>query len=180
MLNFNYLMVAIILMFSSSQIVNAKDEKHEHHQHGAHVHGEAKLTIAMDGKKSLDIVLESPADSILGFEHDAKSAKDKKTQKEVFEKLVAKAGQWLASDKLVACKAINAKPEIEKEEGEEHSEVHFSYRLECSEEITANKIEVGFFKEFKKLKKLKVAVLKESSQKEFSLNPSSTIFSLTE
>jgi hypothetical protein len=41
-----------------------------------HVHGEAEIFIAIDGSK-ISIEMESPAANILGFEHPAKTAKEK-------------------------------------------------------------------------------------------------------
>jgi len=41
-----------------------------------HVHGEAELFIAVEGKKVL-IEMESPADNFLGFEHEPRTDKQK-------------------------------------------------------------------------------------------------------
>lgn len=57
------------------------DEKHdhdhdlEHRQHGAHVHGLATLTLALEGNE-VQIELDSPAANIVGFEHAPSSADD--------------------------------------------------------------------------------------------------------
>ena len=45
---------------------------------GKHVHGEAELFVAIEGGQVL-IELESPADNILGFEHQPRTAAQKKT-----------------------------------------------------------------------------------------------------
>ena len=44
--------------------------------HGAHVHGEATLMLASEGK-TLDIQLESPAFNLVGFEHKASTKQEK-------------------------------------------------------------------------------------------------------
>lgn len=47
-------------------------------QHAAHVHGTAKLDVAIDGN-TVTLLLDSPMDSLAGFEHRASSAKDQAT-----------------------------------------------------------------------------------------------------
>lgn len=44
--------------------------------HGAHEHGVAHLTLAME-EKSLQMALESPADNVVGFEHAPTKAREK-------------------------------------------------------------------------------------------------------
>lgn len=44
-------------------------------QHAAHEHGKAELNVAVDGQ-TVTLAFESPAESIYGFEHEAKTAKD--------------------------------------------------------------------------------------------------------
>jgi Protein of unknown function (DUF2796) len=44
-------------------------------QHGAHVHGTATLNIAIE-ERTATVELITPAESIIGFEHQAKSAAD--------------------------------------------------------------------------------------------------------
>ena len=46
---------------------------HQHRSHGAHVHGEAELTLVLEGN-ALEMSLESPAVNIVGFEHKAATA----------------------------------------------------------------------------------------------------------
>lgn len=58
----------------------AEDEHHhdhdaEHRQHGAHVHGIAALSLALEGNE-VEIELDSPAANIVGFEHPPSSADD--------------------------------------------------------------------------------------------------------
>jgi hypothetical protein len=45
------------------------------HQHSAHVHGTAKLDIAIE-ERTATVEFEAPAESIIGFEHKAKTAAD--------------------------------------------------------------------------------------------------------
>ena len=60
---------------------NKKAHRHEHREHGAHVHGSAKLSIAFDKNKG-KIEFKTPGESLFGFEYKAKTAADKKFQSE--------------------------------------------------------------------------------------------------
>jgi hypothetical protein len=46
-----------------------------HRQHGAHVHGEARLDVALEGDK-LVLQLETPAVNVVGFEHPPASPEE--------------------------------------------------------------------------------------------------------
>ena len=71
----------------------AKTEAHEHEaegheEHGAHEHGAATLSFAA-GVEGLEIMLESPAANIVGFEHAASTDEDKKKLADAKAKLEA-------------------------------------------------------------------------------------------
>ena len=73
----------------------AKTEAHEHEaegheEHGAHEHGAATLSFAA-GAEGLEIMLESPAANIVGFEHAASTDEDKKKLADAKAKLEAGA-----------------------------------------------------------------------------------------
>ncbi len=84
-----------------SLFANAQDKKHREHK--AHSHGHAELSIAFDSLVG-QLEFKSPAESIVGFEHQAKSDKDKQkltTAKVDFETNIAKYVQF---DSNLGCK----------------------------------------------------------------------------
>ena len=62
----------LVLAVASPADLGAAEE-----QHGPHVHGIGQLNLALDGEE-LEIELIAPGVDIVGFEHEAKSAEDKK------------------------------------------------------------------------------------------------------
>ena len=56
------------------------------HQHGAHIHGTAAVNIVIDDRTAI-IELTAPADSVVGFEHQAKSAADQTRQAKALDLL---------------------------------------------------------------------------------------------
>ena len=65
-------------------------------QHGAHVHGEAHLTLAMM-ENELHIEIESPAANLVGFEHAPQNPEEKQALDTVAQQL-AGADQFLRFD----------------------------------------------------------------------------------
>ncbi len=61
-------LIFIVPTASASERHAHDEEHHYHHQQGAHVHGMAKLNLALEGKET-HIELDSPAANIVGFEH---------------------------------------------------------------------------------------------------------------
>ncbi|TXR51352.1 ZrgA family zinc uptake protein [Reinekea thalattae] len=60
----NKITLASAIALATLNVAQAETER----QHGAHVHGAAKLLIAQEGDH-LQVVLESPAYNLIGFEH---------------------------------------------------------------------------------------------------------------
>ena len=65
------------------------EQKHSHNHHSglhAHVHGEAELTLVIE-KRQLHINLTAPAESLLGFEHQAHTEHEKNMVKQAVKQL---------------------------------------------------------------------------------------------
>ncbi len=89
--------LAAILLLTTTAI--AKEKKHEHREHGAHVHGAGNLAIAFDDAKG-KIEFKGAAEGILGFEHKPKNKKDEKAVADAvahFENDISKMIQMDAS-----------------------------------------------------------------------------------
>lgn len=133
----------------------------------AHVHGHAKLDMAIDGK-TLYVELKSPAESILGFEHEPKSAKEKQTVK-VIEMLWKTQLTSFFQLPQKGCKVQD--PEFKlghldhSDEGhrehkhEEHAEIKATGLFVCPQPIREGKIGVSVIQQFPKIKSLKVNAL---------------------
>lgn len=87
-------------------------------QHGAHEHGKAELNVAIDGGKVV-LAFESPADSIYGFEHEAKSAKDIAARDNAVKLLKDDAANLFQFSGDVGCKLTDTKIEPWVKEGED-------------------------------------------------------------
>lgn len=108
-----------------------EDHAHEgHEQHGTHEHGVANLSIAV-GDESVEIMLQSPAANIVGFEHAASSDEDKQKLADAKAKLEAgsdlfaindAAGCELKSTTVVSALSGHAEEHAHEHDGEKHDE----------------------------------------------------------
>lgn len=121
----------------------SKHEQHEHErkQHDAHEHGAAKLSIAVDAG-NIDIMLESPAANLVGFEHLASRDDDK--QKLAAVKATLEAGNNLFSMNASAnCQLKNTEivsAQLNALHHHEHKEKHSDHdKHEHSEKQTDEK-----------------------------------------
>lgn len=95
------------------------DEDHgdEHREHGAHEHGAAELTVALiDGQA--EIMLETPAFNLVGFEYAAKTDEEKAAVDAATETL--EKGEWFALTDAAGCSLSSADVNSSMAEGEEH------------------------------------------------------------
>lgn len=122
----------------------ATGDEHGHHQQ-AHVHGQAKLQVAVEGRTA-ELILQSPAANLLGFEHKPKNAEQKAALMETREWLTANPlVQTANSDCTVTTGSIHHRgdPEDGEEHGDDehdeegsHSDFEVTQRIECDSELT--------------------------------------------
>ena len=134
--------------------LHAEETKATHEQHGAHEHGVATLAIAVS-KDGAEIVLESPAANLVGFEHTARTDEEK-------QKLLAATQTLQAGDKLftlspdAGCKLDNAaiSSNVEgdnakdHEAGESHSDIDVTWSYSCSKPEALTSIGIKLFSAF--------------------------------
>ena len=135
----------------------------EHEQHGAHEHGAATLSLAV-GTEGLEIMLESPAANIVGFEHAATTDADKQKLADAVKKLEAgaelfsmnaEAGCTLKNAEVVSALLGNATTDTSKgkddhdhKEGEAHSDIDVTWSFACTQPAALKEVAVKLFAAF--------------------------------
>ncbi len=153
--------------------------------HRAHEHGMVQVQIASEGKK-LSIVLESPAESFYGFEHEARTEGEKKAQNSALDVLKNKLSELIVLDASLQCTWSNVKLEVVKEEEDdhedekdheghqhkshkeehhgEHREVRGEWSADCKKSPSGSFAQFTFSKYFSRIGKIKVDVLSDQKQ----------------
>jgi hypothetical protein len=147
----------------------------EKRQHEAHVHGVAEVNIAVEGTKAI-VEFHSPAESVMGFEHDAKSAADKKNRDAAIATIKQKIGEMVIFEPGLGCKFTAGKVIVaeEREEtgqrspgqqkGGEHREVRADFSIECRKPLGGSRVRFGVTKVFPGIREIKVQVLSDARQ----------------
>lgn len=92
----------------------------DHHHHHAHVHGVAKLEVAVEGPH-VDIRLESPLEALLGFEHAPRTDKERAAVARMRQAL-RQADRLFVPTVAAGCKLVSVEVEAPTLEGhEEHA-----------------------------------------------------------
>ncbi|MBC7429179.1 MAG: DUF2796 domain-containing protein [Bacteriovorax sp.] len=135
---------------------------------GAHVHGTIKIEMAVEGK-SVDLSIDGPAESFVGYEYTPKSAKEKKA----WAQAVATWNKQLLSklfifDKSLGCKINSAsfRQEMDEEENKDakkeagiHSDINAEAKVTCAIDLAGQSLVVALKKNFPKIKKLAVELV---------------------
>ncbi len=161
-------MILFLVMITTSVFANShKKEKHEHREHGAHVHGSANLAIAFDDAKG-KVEFKGAAEAILGFEHQARSEKDKKTLADATSYFEKEMSRMVKMDPALNCQFAKETVGQVPEEGEknqaEHSDWSAVFTVTCAKAPVGSKITVDFT-HFPHLNDLDITVLAGSIQK---------------
>ena len=140
-----------LLIFSFD--LGAAEKRH----HDAHVHGVAEINIAVEGAKAT-VEFRAPAESLMGFEHEAKSESDKK-------KRDADIKTTIVEDKGDHTKAQPGKDthKDQKKSGE-HREVHGNFSVSFDNPLAGTRVKFGVSKVFREIQEIKVQVVGDSGQ----------------
>jgi hypothetical protein len=141
-----------------------------HARGGAHVHGLAKLDIAVDGNR-ITAGLETPLDNLVGFERAPRTDAERKRADEAVAKL-RDGDQMFRFDAAAGCKMASVKldspvlglgsaPAGAKKDG--HAELHASWEFVCRDAAQAAQVEVGLFA-FNQLKRVQVQLALPKAQ----------------
>jgi hypothetical protein len=128
----------------------------------AHVHGKATLSIAMDGLKG-EVELEAPADGIVGFESEPKTAAQKKQLEAALDVLRKRGAELVMFPAGAGCRLTPKEVDVHRE-GASHSEIHAHYDLQCAKPVTGE-IRFGVTKLFPKTTEVQVQWISDQSQK---------------
>lgn len=144
----------------------------------AHEHGSAKVNIAFESAKGAPkgvIEFEAPAEGVVGFEHEAKTAADKAKVTAALNTLKTRFAEMVVLPAASACKITNKSAKVEAEHAhdtkkkaaakqEQHSEVHAEFDVVCAKPLSGGEIRFGFTKVFPKIHDVDVALLAGEQQ----------------
>jgi hypothetical protein len=170
--------VSLIVMLSFKVSPAAEKRRHD-----PHVHGVAEINIAVEGSKA-QVEFRAPAESVMGFEHEAKSETDKKKRDAALGALQTNKDQLVQFDSQLGCKAsqmktaiVEPKEERSKEQpakvkgghqdqkkSGEHREVHGTYTVVCDKSLAGTRVKFGVSKVFRDIQETKVQVVGDSGQ----------------
>lgn len=175
------ILLKVTFLFLSFSFCSASEPNTAHREHSAHVHGAATLGIAFE-KNIGKIEFKAPSESIYGFEHVAKSKKDKKIQSQALLTLKEKITEIITFSSDLKCLFAKEKIELIKEKHEEknkaqsgeHSDVEAEFQVTCEKSPVGSQVIFNFQKHFPKLKDIDVQLLADDIQMSFELKKSGT------
>lgn len=167
----------------------------EHRHAEAHVHGAGVLNMVLE-KNVLSIELDIPLDSIVGFEHEAKTDADKKKLADVMGILKDAPGLF-AVEGAGSCQVVAKEVELEKDDHKdkveaskkdgkkagkkaahaEHADLEAEYTITCEKVDSFNAVQVKLFEFFPRIEKLTVNFVGGAGQKAGYLTKKSNTFS---
>lgn len=147
-------------------------DKHDHGAAAGHVHGQMQLELAVDGG-SVQIHIESPLDSLLGFEHLPKTP----AQKQAVAQLQAQmkdAGALFRLDAAAGCTLQRSEVESAifepaKAAPGEHMDLDLSLDYQCRQPQALKGIETTLFAQYPRLQRIDVQIAAAKGQRKLTL-----------
>ena len=171
--------LGVALAMLSSDMGGAAEKR----RHEAHAHGVAEVNIAIDGSKA-EVESRAPAESVMGFEHEAKSESDKKKRDAALRTVQTKMNQMVVFDPKLSCKFSEVKTVVVEEKDEPgktqsdksahghkdqkktaaHREVRATFSVACDKTLAGGRATFGVHKTFPAIGEIKVQVLGDANQ----------------
>ncbi len=134
----------------------------QRHQHGAHVHGTAAVNIAIE-ERTATIEFTAPADSVVGFEHQAKSAADQTMQAMALDRLRNNIDSMVVVDPALGCRFSPTKVDVVQQDAE-HAEVLGTFAVSCHAPLAGSKVRFAFTKAFPRIQTVNVQLVGVTQQ----------------
>jgi hypothetical protein len=154
--------LSFAVMAEDHQHDHSDQHESEHRQHEAHQHGVASLNWVMDDN-TLQVLLDSPAMNLLGFEHEPHDEEDKMRVDKVMEQLKNPDNVLMFNGgdcKLLSVEIENPFEEEAHEHGQvhehetEHSDITAEYLFSCEQSAELTAIEITLFDTFSGFEKI--------------------------
>ncbi len=142
---------------------------------GAHVHGAAQLQVAVDGS-TLNLQLETPLASLVGFEHAPRTAQQKQALQAMAGRL-RQANEIFTPTPAARCTLVSVELESPLLQpsppagGDGHADLDGSFVFRCEDAAALRDLDVGLFASFPKLRRLDVQVAGPRGQSAARLSP---------
>ncbi len=160
-----------------------------HATEAAHVHGLMHVDIAVD-RQVLTVQLESPLDSLLGFERRPRTPAERQAADALLKQMgdaaalfkPDAAAQCLPTKASLESAALQSTAPAAGNEGDkesEHADLDASYEFRCAHPDKLTVVEVGLFDAFKRLQKIEVQVAGAKSQSKQTLRRPDKVVKLT-
>lgn len=157
--------LVLISLTISFQAFAAK--KHGPHNHDAHVHGSGSLSIAFDGPQG-KIEFNTPSETLFGFEHEAKTAADKKTVNDALKKFENSLAEMISFKKELNCQFTKDKLEVVFE-SKKHSNTQAAFTVKCEKSPVGSRVLFNFQKFFPRLKDVDTQIIADQVQKSLKI-----------
>lgn len=140
------------------------------HHHHAHVHGAAKLEVAVEGAH-IDLHLESPLEALLGFEHAPRTDQERAAVAGMHRAL-KQADKLFAPTAAAGCKLVSAQvdaPGLEAghkghDHHEEHADLDAAFRFNCAQPGKLTGMEVRLADTFPGMRRIDAQVVSGRGQ----------------
>lgn len=150
-------------------------QTHHHHDHGV-----IRLDVAAEGQ-TINVFLESPLDSFVGFERAPRTEVEKKRAADALAAL--RSGSLLEPNREAQCTLGSTEvkaPVLEGQAREKngHADLEATYVFNCNQPDKLTAINTRFFEKFKHTKKVEAQVVGPKGQNKASLNKNNTLIRL--
>ncbi len=181
--------ILFVVALSDTAPLYAENASHRGHVHDKHVHGKAKLFVAVDAT-IVTMILESPQWNLVGFEGTPKTPEESAALHEARER-IADGAHLFSFNKDADCRHVAVESEsdlvmLDPDENEAarvhgdshhnnpHADMQVTYTFACAQPNALTYVSVGLFARFPELVEVEAVALTGEKQIAAALSPKHT------
>jgi hypothetical protein len=120
------------------------------------------LNIAIE-ERTATVEFVAPAESVIGFEHQAVTTADQNRQAKALDLLRDQIGRMVMFDPALGCTFSPTQVEVVRQ-GNEHSEVHGTFAVSCQAPLSGSRVRFGITKTFPSIQTVNVQLVGTTQQ----------------
>jgi hypothetical protein len=168
-----------VLTLSLGLLIASEGFAAEKRRAQSHAHGVAEINIVVEGKRVV-VEFHAPSESVMGFEHEAKSESERKKRDAALKLINEKFPEMVILERKTGCRPEEGKVAIVRSDSEEkkdkkhshsnqktggeHREVRATFNFECQQNPSGSRVQFGVTRLFPSIHEVKVHVLSDAKQ----------------
>lgn len=144
----------------------------------AHVHGVARVDLALEDARHAVVELSAPAEDVLGFEPAPRDEPERQREQEGLERWRVRVGEMLVFETRLGCTIDAGTAEVTAAGEDGHREVRVGAEVRCREPLTGSQLRLELRRFYPTLHEIELTIVSSDRQSRHRLRKAEAVVEL--